>query len=180
MRRAKIVCTLGPSVSSPEMMDKIVAAGMDCARLNFSHGSHESHAAAAKLVRDAASKAGRPLAILADLCGPKMRVGRFADGKIELAVGQKFTLTSRDVPGTKEIVSQTYEPLGRDVQPGTIILLDDGLLRLRVLESTPTDVLCEVEIGGELSDKKGMNIPGANLSTPALTAKDRDDLIFAV
>ncbi|MBX7197682.1 MAG: pyruvate kinase [Sandaracinaceae bacterium] len=180
MRRAKIVCTLGPSVSSPEMMDKIVAAGMDCARLNFSHGTHESHAAAAKLVRDAAAKARRPLAILADLCGPKMRVGRFVDGKIELAVGQKFTLTSRDVPGTSEIVSQTYEPLGRDVQPGTIILLDDGLLRLRVLESSPTDVLCEVEIGGELSDKKGMNIPGANLSTPALTPKDRADLLFAV
>ncbi len=180
MRRAKIVCTLGPSVTTPEMMDKLVAAGMDCARLNFSHGSHESHAAAAKLVRDAGAKARRPLSILADLCGPKMRVGRFPGGPIELDVGQKFVLTNRDVPGTKEIVSQTYQPLPQDVRPGTIILLDDGLLRLRVVDTNATDVICEVEIGGELSDKKGMNIPGANLSTPALTAKDRDDLVFAV
>ena len=180
MRRAKIVCTLGPSVTNPEMMEKLVAAGMDCARLNFSHGTHESHAAAAKLVRDAATKARRPLAILADLCGPKMRVGRFTDGKIGLDVGQRFVLTNRDIPGTKEIVSQTYEPLPEDVRVGTIILLDDGLLRLRVVDTNATDVICEVEIGGELSDKKGMNIPGANLSTPALTAKDREDLVFAV
>ncbi len=180
MRRAKIVCTLGPSVSTPEMIEKLVAAGMDCARLNFSHGSHEAHATAARLVREAGQKARRPLAILADLCGPKMRVGRFAAGKIELDVGQTFTLTNRDIPGTKELVSQTYQPLPRDVLPGTIILLDDGLLRLRVVETNTTDVICEVEIGGELSDKKGMNIPGANLSTPALTAKDREDLIFAV
>jgi pyruvate kinase len=180
MRRAKIVCTLGPSVGTPEMIDKIVKAGMDCARLNFSHGSHESHAAAAKLVRDAAMRAGRPLAILADLCGPKMRVGRFGTGKIELDVGQRFTLTTREVVGDKSIVSQTYEPLPQDVLPGTIILLDDGLLRLRVVETNDTDVICEVEVGGELSDKKGLNVPGANLSTPALTPKDREDLLFAV
>ena len=180
MRRAKIVCTLGPSVSSPEMIDKLVAAGMDCARLNFSHGSHESHRAAAKLIRDASLRAGRPLAILADLCGPKMRVGRFEGGKIELAVGQTFTLTSREIQGNATIVSQTYEPLARDVAPGTHILLDDGLLRLRVLSSTDTDVLTEVEVGGELSDKKGLNVPGAPLSTPALTDKDREDLVFAV
>jgi pyruvate kinase len=180
MRRAKIVCTLGPSVLNPEMMDKLVAAGMDCARLNFSHGSHEQHAGAAKLVRDASAKARRPLAILADLCGPKMRVGRFPGGPITLDVGQKFTLTTRDVPGTKEIVSQTYVPLPQDVGPGTIILLDDGLLRLRVVDTNATDVICEVEVGGELSDKKGLNVPGANLSTPALTPKDREDLVFAV
>jgi pyruvate kinase len=180
MRRAKIVCTLGPSVGTPEMIEKLVLAGMDCARLNFSHGTHEQHAAAAKMVRDAGAKAGRPLAILADLCGPKMRVGRFAKGKIELVPGARFTLTNRDIPGDETIVSQTYQPLPRDVTPGTIILIDDGLLRLRVLESNATDVICEVEIGGELSDKKGLNIPGANLSTPALTPKDRIDLEFAV
>jgi pyruvate kinase len=180
MRRAKIVCTLGPSVGTPEMIERLVLAGMDCARLNFSHGTHEQHAAAAKMVRDAGAKAGRPLAILADLCGPKMRVGRFAAGKIELVPGKTFTLTNRDVPGDETIVSQTYDPLPRDVTPGTIILIDDGLLRLRVVESNATDVICEVEIGGELSDKKGLNIPGANLSTPALTAKDRVDLEFAV
>ncbi len=180
MRRAKIVCTLGPSVSTPERIDALVAAGMDCARLNFSHGTHAQHAEMARMVRDAATRARRPLAILADLCGPKMRVGRFADGKIELVPGRRFTLTTRDVTGTAEMVSQTYEPLPTDVVPGTIILLDDGLLRLRVVDTNATDVICEVEIGGELSDRKGLNVPGAALSTPALTQKDREDLVFAV
>ncbi|UJR85415.1 pyruvate kinase [Sandaracinus amylolyticus] len=180
MRRAKIVCTLGPASSTPEMIDKLVAAGMDCARLNFSHGSHENHAKSAQMVREAAARAGRPLAILADLCGPKMRIGRFVEGKIFLEPGQRFTLTTRDVPGTKEIVNQIYEPLPRDVGPGTHILLDDGLLRLRVIETTDTDVVTEVEIGGELSDRKGLNVPGAALSTPAVTDKDRKDLEFAV
>lgn len=180
MRRVKIVCTLGPASSTPEMIEKLVAAGMDCARLNFSHGSHETHAEAARMVREAGIKAGRPLALLADLCGPKMRIGRFANGKVVLEEGQRFTLTTRDVVGTKDIVSQIYEPLPRDVSVGTHILLDDGLLRLKVLETTDTDVITEVEIGGELSDRKGLNVPGAALSTPALTDKDRTDLLFAV
>lgn len=180
MRRVKIVCTLGPAVGTPEMIERLVEAGMDCARLNFSHGSHESHAAAAAMVREASAKAGRPIALLADLCGPKMRIGRFANGRVELRVGQRFTLTTRDVLGDETIVSQTYAPLPRDVTAGTAILLDDGLLRLRVVETTATDVVTEVEVGGELSDKKGLNVPGANLSTPALTPKDRQDLDFAV
>lgn len=180
MRRVKIVCTLGPTVGTPEKIEGLVRAGMDCARLNFSHGSHASHAEAAAMVRAAGAKAGRPLALLADLCGPKMRVGRFKDGKVELTVGQTFTLTTRDIPGDATIVSQTYAPLPQDVAAGTIILLDDGLLRLRVVSTNATDVICEVEVGGELSDKKGLNVPGANLSTPALTAKDREDLLFAV
>jgi pyruvate kinase len=131
-------------------------------------------------VRDAAARAGRPVALLADLCGPKMRVGLFPGGPVELKVGQRFTLTNRDVPGDATIVSQTYAPLPSDVSPGTHILLDDGLLKLRVLETTATDVVTEVEVGGELSNKKGLNVPGAQLSTPALTPKDREDLLFAV
>jgi pyruvate kinase len=162
------------------MVQKLVAAGMDCARLNFSHGSHETHARSAAMVREAMVKAGRPLALLADLSGPKMRIGRFAEGKVTLEPGQRFVLTTRDVPGTREIVSHTYEPLPRDVAPGTEILLDDGLLRLRVCEVIDTDVITHVEVGGELSDRKGMNIPGAPLSAPALTPKDREDLRFAV
>ncbi len=180
MRRAKIVCTLGPASSSPEMIEALVSAGMDCARLNFSHGSHDQHAQVAKMVREASAKARRPVAILADLCGPKMRVGRFPKGPVELVEGERFTLTTEDVPGDVHRVSHSYEPLPRDVVPGDRILLDDGLLRLRVVETTATDVITEVEVGGMLSDRKGLNIPGAKLSTPALTEKDRVDLAFAV
>src|SRR5687768_11970789 len=180
MRRAKIVCTLGPATGEPASIDALVAAGMDCARLNFSHGDHGSHARMATMVREAAQRARRPLAILADLCGPKMRIGRFTAGQVELHPGDRFTLTTRDVPGTNQIVSVTYEPLPRDVKPGDDILLDDGLIRLGVREIHGPDVVCEVEIGGTLSDRKGLNVPGAALSTPALTEKDRVDMAFAI
>lgn len=162
------------------MVDALVQAGMDCARLNFSHGTHEGHRAMAELVREAARRARRPLAILADLCGPKMRVGRFRNPPITLRPGQRFVLTTRAVEGDESQVSITYESLPRDVNRGDPILLDDGLLRLRVEETTDTDVICEVEVGGPLSDRKGMNLPGVHVSAPALTEKDRDDLRFAV
>ncbi len=162
------------------MVAKLVAAGMDCARLNFSHGTHDSHAQTAKRVREASQAAGRPLAILADLCGPKMRIGKFADGKVELPVGAKFTFTTRDIVGSVAEVSVTYKPLPQDVKVGDAILLDDGLFRMRVVDMTDTDVHTEVEVGGELSNNKGLNLPGANLSTPALTEKDKVDLAFAV
>ena len=180
MRRTKIVCTLGPASSDPAVIDALVAAGMDCARLNFSHGSHEQHREMAEKVRAAAGKARRPLAILADLCGPKMRVGRFAEGKITLREGQRFVFTTEKIAGDSGRVSVSYQPLPRDVVPGDIILLDDGLLRLRVTGAAGTEVETEVEIGGELSDRKGLNLPGSKLSTPALTEKDKKDLAFAV
>ncbi|MCA9517863.1 MAG: pyruvate kinase [Myxococcales bacterium] len=181
MRRAKIVCTLGPASATQEAIDALVAAGMDCARLNFSHGTHESHAKNAAMVRRAAARAGRPLAILADLCGPKMRVGKFPGGPIELVEGARFTLsTDPDTPGDGERVGVTYEPLARDVKAGDDVLLDDGLLRLRVVSTDGKDVVTEVIVGGTLSDSKGLNVPGAELSTPALTDKDKEDLAFAV
>ena len=180
MRRAKIVCTLGPASSTQEQVDALVAAGMDCARLNFSHGSHEDHQRMAGLVREAAKRARRPLAILADLSGPKMRVGRFPGGPVELRPGAEFVLTTRDVPGDEKQVSVTYDRLPDDVREGDTILLDDGLLRLRVEGVRDRDVITEVEIGGELSNNKGLNLPGAKLSTPALTEKDERDLAFAV
>ena len=180
MRRAKIVCTLGPSSSTPESIEALVVAGMDCARLNFSHGTHESHRATAELVRAAAAKLRRPIAILGDLCGPKMRIGRFADGPVLLEEGARFTLTSREVPGNVDEVSHSYEPLPRDVTVGDRLLLDDGLLGLRVVETKDQDVVCVVEVGGTLSDRKGINVPGVALSTPALTEKDKVDLAFAV
>jgi pyruvate kinase len=180
VRRTKIVCTLGPASSTPEILDRLVAAGLDCARLNFSHGTHESHRAMAQRVRAAEKRAGRPLAVLADLCGPKMRIGTFANGPIHLEPGAAFTLTTERVAGDAERVSVTYQPLPTDVRPGDHILLDDGLLRLEVVGTTATEVHTRVLDGGTLSDRKGLNVPGAALSTPALTEKDRVDLAFAV
>jgi pyruvate kinase len=180
MRRAKIVCTLGPSVNTPEKIQALVEAGMDCARLNFSHGEHAEHARVARLVREMGARAGRPVALLADLSGPKMRVGRFPGGPIELVVGKPFTLTTRDIPGDANIVSVTYKPLARDVKAGDAILLDDGLLGLRVEKVDGDDVQCVVEVGGTLSNNKGLNMPGSALSAPALTEKDKVDCAFAV
>ncbi|HEY6877818.1 MAG TPA: pyruvate kinase, partial [Polyangiales bacterium] len=180
MRRTKIVCTLGPASNTPERIRALVDAGMDCARLNFSHGEHKDHAFVAKTLREVAARAGRPLAILADLSGPKMRIGRFPGGPIELVNGRPFVLTTRDVPGDQNIVSVTYKPLPRDVRKGEAILLDDGLLQLRVERVDGEDVHTVVEVGGTLSNNKGLNMPGSILSAPALTEKDKIDAAFAV
>lgn len=180
MRRTKIVCTLGPACTTPEGIAELIEAGMDCARLNFSHGDHEQHGNNAAMVRSAAQKAGRPIAILADLCGPKMRVGKFPDGPVTLIDGTRFTFTVDDVPGTATRCSVSYKALARDVSVGDEILLDDGLLRTRVEAVEGNDVHTIVINGGPLSDRKGLNMPGTGLSTPALTEKDKKDLAFAV
>jgi pyruvate kinase len=180
VRHAKIVCTLGPATETQDAIDALVEAGMDCARLNFSHGSHEGHRAMVARVRQAAARARRPLAILADLSGPKIRIGRFEGGSVELEAGRQFTFTTETITGNAERVSVSYPALPRDVTTGHPILLDDGLLRLRVVSTGPTEVVCEVEVGGTLSDNKGLNLPGTKLSAPALTDKDRADLAFAV
>jgi pyruvate kinase len=180
VNRTKIVCTLGPATESDEILDALVDAGLDCARLNFSHGSHENHARAAARVRAAAQRARRPIAILADLCGPKMRIGTFANGSVTLVKGAPFTLTTREVEGSETEVHVTYEPLPNDVKIGDSILLDDGLLGLRVTGTNKTDVFTVVEDAGVLSNKKGLNLPGSTLSAPALTEKDKVDLAFAV
>jgi len=180
MRRAKIVCTLGPATRSVEALEALVEAGLDCARLNFSHGNHEDHAEVALRLREVAQRARRPISILADLSGPKMRVGRFGAGPIVLEEGDPFVLTTRDVDGDRGQVSVTYPALPRDVQLADAILLDDGLLRLRVVRVDGPDVYTVVEVGGPLSNNKGLNLPGVALSTPALTEKDRLDVAFAV
>jgi pyruvate kinase len=163
-----------------EMIDALVAAGMDTARLNFSHGTHEGHRQAASMVRAAAERAKRPITLLADLCGPKMRIGKFQSGSITLKVGAPFTLTTDSIVGDEHRVSVTYSLLPKDVSEGSTILIDDGLLKLRVTRVDGTQVHCVVEVGGVLSDNKGLNLPGAKISTPALTEKDKVDLAFAV
>ena len=148
MRRAKIVCTLGPASSTPERLAELVAAGMDVARLNMSHGDYVDHLRNLRSVREAAEAAGRPVGVLADLQGPKIRLGRFAKGKERLHVGDAFAITIEDVEGTVERCSTTYKGLPGDVRPRDLILIDDGRIVLRATEVTGTDVLTEVMVGG--------------------------------
>ncbi|MFO0604332.1 MAG: pyruvate kinase [Polyangiales bacterium] len=178
MRSVKILATVGPASREPAMLDALLAAGVDGFRVNFSHGVPDDHRAAVTRIRDAARRAGRFVAILGDLSGPKIRTGTFAAGKVNLREGQEFVLTTRSVPGDATAVSCTY-PLAHDLKPGDVVLLDDGLLRFRVKSVAGEDVVCEVEVGGELSDRKGINVPGARLSVPALTPKDHADAKLA-
>lgn len=180
MRRTKIVCTLGPASGTKEKILSLVEAGMNCARLNFSHGDHESHARMATMVRETAREARKPMAILADMQGPKMRIGKFASGPIELRPGDRFALTTDEVEGTKEIVSVIHDSLAADLKPGDAVALDDGMIRLRIDRVDGETVHTIVEDGGTLSDHKGLNLPGVSITGPALTEKDRRDLPFAV
>ena len=180
MRRAKIVCTMGPAVATPERIRDLVQAGMDVARLNMSHGSHEDHERVYHMVRAASDASGHAIGIFADLQGPKIRLGRFADGPVFVAAGQRFTITTREVPGDADVCGTTYDGLPGDVAAGDPVLIDDGRLRLRVVEVSATDVVCAVEVGGRLSDHKGINLPGVAVSVPALSEKDVEDLRWAL
>jgi pyruvate kinase len=180
-RRAKIVCTMGPATSSPEMVRALVAAGMDVARLNFSHGTREEHAAVYREVRAAGDEAGRAVALMVDLQGPKIRLGEFEDGGVTLVPGATFTITTEpDVEGTEELAGTTYRALAQDVTPGASVLIDDGRVRLKVLDTDGTRVRCTVVEGGRISDHKGINLPGVRVSAPSLSDKDREDLRFAL
>lgn len=176
MRRAKIVCTIGPATASPEQIQALVDAGMDVARINRSHGSAAEHEVTVERVRRASSTSGRAVAILVDLQGPKIRLETFADGPQVLEVGDTFTITTREVPGTKELVGTTFKGLPGDCAPGDRLLIDDGNVAVRVVEVTETDVVTKVEVGGPVSDHKGLNLPGVAVSVPALSEKDREDL----
>jgi pyruvate kinase len=180
VRRAKIVCTLGPAVDSPGDIARLVEAGMDVARLNMSHGNHDDHRRRYDLVRQASDSTGHGVGIVADLQGPKIRLESFAAGKAKLVVGDEFVITTRDVPGDASICGTTYKGLPGDVSPGDPILVDDGKLRLRVLEVHGEDVTTRVEVGGKVSDHKGLNLPGVAVSVPALSRKDIDDLRWAL
>jgi pyruvate kinase len=182
MRRAKIVCTLGPASQSQEMLEALLDAGMDVARLNFSHGSHEQHAENIAKLRAASLKVRKAVGILGDLQGPKIRTGRFITGSTELKEGATFSITTDEsVKGTDEIVSTTYPLLAADVNPGDRILLDDGLLELKVIETDKKQLLrTQVVVGGTLKNNKGINLPGVAVRADALTPKDREDLIFGI
>ena len=179
-RRTKIVATLGPASSDPATVRELIAAGVDVVRLNFSHGDHAGHAAAYARVREAAAELERPVAVLADLCGPKIRVGKLAGGAVELEAGTEVTVTARDVLGTPGVIPSQYDGLPGDVAPGSRVLLADGRMELRVLEVAGDDVRCIVVHGGTLGEHKGINLPGTPVSAPALTEKDRADARFAV
>jgi len=180
VRRAKIVCTLGPAVDSPEMIRRLVEAGMDVARLNMSHGNHDDHRRRYDLVRAASDATGHGVGIVADLQGPKIRLETFGEGKAKLAPGAEFVITTRDVEGDATICGTTYHGLPGDVAAGDPILVDDGKLRLRVVAVDGTDVTTRVEVGGKVSDHKGLNLPGVAVSVPALSEKDVDDLRWAL
>jgi pyruvate kinase len=181
MRRAKIVCTLGPASSTAERIGELIDAGMDVARLNFSHGNHNSHAALLQVIRTEAERRGRPVAILLDLQGPKIRVGKFKDGAVELKPGQEFSITTdTSVVGDERRVSTSYTGLPGDVKAGDQILLDDGYLALAVSSVSGNEVKTIVVTGGTLKNNKGINLPYVDVSAPALSEKDRADLAFGV
>jgi pyruvate kinase len=178
--RAKIVCTLGPATSSPEIIRKLIDAGMDVARLNMSHGSHADHERSYRMVRKAADESEHSVAIFADLQGPKIRLETFAAGPVVLAKGDPFTITTRDVEGDATICSTTYSGLPGDVSAGDPILIDDGKIRLEVTAVEGEDVHTKVVVGGQVSDHKGINLPGVAVNVPALSKKDEEDLRFAL
>ncbi len=176
LRRTKIICTLGPATDGPDMIARLIDAGMDVARLNYSHGTRAGHAAVIRMIREAARSKGKPVAILQDLQGPKIRVGTFAGGEALLAEGAAFTITADPVEGSAQRVSTAYSGLPVDVAPGGILLLDDGYIILRVERVRGSDIETRVVKGGVLKDRKGIVAPGIRLSLPALGAKDLEDL----
>ena len=179
-RRVKIVCTIGPATRSRDMLKRLALAGMNVARLNFSHGSHEEHRKTVEDIHGISEELDRPIAILQDLQGPKIRVGKFKEGQVQLDTGSFFILTPEEVTGDRERVSVNYKTLPQDVAEGEMILLDDGLIYLRVEKISGSDVHCKVLKGGVLKDKKGMNLPETFLNVHALTEKDKKDVNFGL
>ena len=180
MRKTKIICTLGPSTDKDGVLRELVANGMNVARFNFSHGSHEEHKGRLDNLKAIRAELGKPVAALLDTKGPEIRLKEFKNGVEMLEAGQTFTLTTREVEGTKEICSITYKDLPQDVHEGGTIMLDDGLIKLRITNVTDTDITCEVLNSGKIKNKKGVNVPGVHLSMPYLSQRDRDDIIFGV
>ena len=178
MRKTKIICTLGPSTDKGDVLRDLIANGMNVARFNFSHGSYEEHGGRLAKLKALREELGKPVAALLDTKGPEIRLKEFKNGVEMLEAGQTFTLTTREVEGTKEICSVTYKDLPQDVQPGGTIMLDDGLIKLQIVTVTDTDIVCKVLNNGKIKNKKGVNVPGVHLSMPYMSQRDRDDIIF--
>ena len=180
MRKTKIICTLGPSTDKDGVLRELIANGMNVARFNFSHGSHEEHKGRLDLLKSLREELGKPVAALLDTKGPEIRLKDFKNGTEMLEAGQTFTLTTRDVEGTKEICSITYKDLPQDVAPGGTIMLDDGLIKLQIQTVNDTDIVCTVLNNGKIKNKKGANVPGVHLSMPYMSQRDKDDIIFGI
>ncbi len=178
MRRTKIICTLGPATDVDGVLKDMVKAGMNVARFNFSHGSHEEHKSRMDLVKSIRKELGMPVGIMLDTKGPEIRTKTYKDGKIEIVEGQQFTLTTRDIEGDNTIVSISYEGLPNDVTEGTTILIDDGLIAFKVEKVEGTEIVCRALNGGPLSNRKSVNVPGIKLNMPYISEKDRSDVIF--
>ena len=178
MRKTKIVCTLGPSTDQEGVLRQLIENGMNVARFNFSHGDHKEHLGRLEALKALRAELGVPVAAMLDTKGPEIRTGVFKNGAETLVAGQKFTLTSRPVEGTNEICSITYKELPHDVQPGGRIMLDDGLIGLRIEHVTDTDIVCTVENDGTIKTKKGVNVPGVHLSMPYMSQRDKQDILF--
>ncbi|MCP4115399.1 MAG: pyruvate kinase [Desulfobacteraceae bacterium] len=180
MRRTKIVCTIGPSSQSPDVLRELIQSGMNVARMNFSHGTHDEHLKKIERIRQISRELDTPVAILQDLCGPKIRTGIIEGAGIELVPGKELILTNEEITGTGNRVSVSYANLPQEVKTGDSILLADGMFELSVKDKTATDIFCEIVHGGLLTSHKGINLPGTSLSIPALTEKDKEDLSFGL
>jgi pyruvate kinase len=180
MRKTKIVCTLGPASDSPEMIRKLILAGMNVARLNFSHGDYEEHGARIRTIREAVKELGRNVAILLDTKGPEIRVGKLKEEPIELVQGDTIILTTEDILGDKDRIPVSYKDLPNDVAPGATILLDDGLIGLTALDVRGSEIVCRINNGGMLKSRKSVNVPGVKVNLPGITDKDRADILFGI
>lgn len=180
MRKTKIICTLGPSTDKEGVLSDLIANGMNVARFNFSHGSHEEHLGRLEKLKALREELGKPVAALLDTKGPEIRLKDFKNGVENLVAGQTFTLTTRDVEGTNEICSITYKDLPMDVEPNGTIMLDDGLIKLQIQTVNDTDIVCTVLNNGKIKNKKGVNVPGVHLSMPYMSQRDKDDIIFGI
>ena len=181
MKKTKIICTMGPNTSDPEILRGLAENGMDVARFNFSHGTHGEHKSRLELLKQIRKEVDRPIATLLDTKGPEIRTGLLKDEKkVTLSEGQDFVLTTREVVGDEHVCHINYEGLNEDVTPGNRILIDDGLIELKVKEVKDQDILCTVINGGELGQRKGVNVPNVKIKLPALTEKDKEDIRFGI